>query len=609
MNYFFSQGGNSEPRIPAVCFFKGVFYAKIELLKNNLISMKKTIFVLAVLFFVFFSNDTFARTNVADWYIKDFQSEIVVNYDSTLLITEKITADCGNASGKHGIFRTLPTVLRTTDKTISMPIELVSITDFTGKSLQYSTQTDYANKTVTWKIGDPDRTVTGENQYLITYKIKNAILFGNADFDEFYWNLSGNFWDLEIDNFTGKIIFPTEVTKSNAQVEYYTGSLGSKSKDGAKYSWIGDNSLQFQSTGILGIGEGITASVTFPKNIFKPYVPTFWEKYALYLWFIIPLLVFSICFVLWEKYGKEPGEKKTIIAEFDIPEKLSPLELGTLFTNGNLKTEFITAAIVNLAVKKIIRIEEVEKTGFLAFGKDYKLIVISRDRSAELSVAEQSLYEAIFDGKEEILLSSLKNEFYKSLPEIKKVTLESLEEKKLIEKSGLTYQIVFIVAGVLLAVATFFLASFSLLSLPAMLLATLIVFVFAIFMPKRTPTGTEVNWKTKGFRLYMETAEKYREQFNEKENIFEKLLPYAIMFGMTKLWIKKMKEIYGENYFNAYHPKWFVGGSMANFDADGFASHVDSLSSAMAANVSSGSGSGGGGFSGGGGGGGGGGGW
>lgn len=195
------------------------------------------------------------------------------------------------------------------------------------------------------------------------------------------------------------------------------------------------------------------------------------------------------------------------------------------------------------------------------------------------------------------------------MPEIKKVTLESLEKKRLIEKSGRTFQVIFLVAGFVLAFLTFILASLSLLSLPAMLLATLIVFIFAIFMPKRTPAGAEVYWKTQGFKLYMETAEKYREQFNEKENIFEKLLPYAIMFGMTKLWIKKMKEIYGEDYFSSYHPMWFVGGNLASFDADSFTEHIDSLSSAMAANVSSGSGSGGGGFSGGGGGGGGGGGW
>ncbi len=598
--------------------------------------MKKIALGLILMASVFLSNNVEARTNVMDWYLKNFESEIKVNKDSTLLVTEKITADCGNASGKHGIFRTLPTVFRTTDKTIAMPIELLGITDFNGNSLHYSTQTDYSNKTVTWKIGDPNRTVTGENNYLITYKVKNAVLFDKSDFDELYWNLNGNFWDLETDSFTGKIVLPSEITKSNTQVDYYTGSLNSKGKDGASYSWLTNNILQFKSNKTLLVGEGITASIAFPKNIIMPYVPTFWEKYALYLWLIIPLVAFAICFSVWDRYGKDPEGKKTIIAEFDIPEKLSPLELGTLFTNGKLKTEFISASIINLAVKKVIQIEQTEgldslnvglaKEGisklsdgqksfadkalnFFHIGEDFRLKIINRDLISELASPEKKLIQEMFGAKDEIMLSGLKNEFYKSLPEIKKVTLDSLEKKQLIEKTGLTFQMIFLVAGFILAFSTFIFTSISLSILPAMILTTIMVFIFSFLMPKRTPAGAEVYWKTKGFKLYMETAEKYREQFNERENIFEKLLPYAIMFGMTKLWIKKMKEIYGEDYFNAYHPMWFVGGSMANFDADSFASRVDSLSSAMASNVSSGSGAGGGGGSGGGGGGGGGGGW
>jgi Predicted membrane protein (DUF2207). len=84
-------------------------------------------------------------------------------------------------------------------------------------------------------------------------------------------------------------------------------------------------------------------------------------------------------------------------------------------------------------------------------------------------------------------------------------------------------------------------------------------------MPKRTLKGAELNWRVKGFKLYMETAEKYRAQFNEKENIFEKFLPYAMVFGMTKLWIKKMEKIYGKEYFASYHPVWYAGNFAAGF--------------------------------------------
>ena len=130
----------------------------------------------------------------------------------------------------------------------------------------------------------------------------------------------------------------------------------------------------------------------------------------------------------------------------------------------------------------------------------------------------------------------------------------------------------------------------------------------AIIMPKRTEKGAEINWQIKGFKLYMETAEKYRQQFNEKENIFEKFLPYAIAFGMTKEWVKKMKEIYGENFYGNYVPVWYIG-NISNFDVSSLTSTIDNLSSSINSNMGTTSGAGGGGFSGGGGGGGGGGGW
>ncbi|MFZ2882616.1 MAG: DUF2207 domain-containing protein, partial [Candidatus Moraniibacteriota bacterium] len=84
-----------------------------------------------------------------------------------------------------------------------------------------------------------------------------------------------------------------------------------------------------------------------------------------------------------------------------------------------------------------------------------------------------------------------------------------------------------------------------------------------------------------------------------------------IVFGMAKLWAKKMEEIYGEDYFKNYHPVWYVGlGSDFNsFDAGSFTDSLNSISSSINSNVSSGSGAGGSGGSGGGGGGGGGGGW
>lgn len=118
-----------------------------------------------------------------------------------------------------------------------------------------------------------------------------------------------------------------------------------------------------------------------------------------------------------------------------------------------------------------------------------------------------------------------------------------------------------------------------------------------------------MNWHIEGFKLFMETVDKDRARFYEDQNIFEKFLPYAVLFNITKKWITRMKEIYGAEYIAQHAPAWYVGATPGAFDADHFSSAMTSLSQSIGASTSSPSGSGGSGSSGGGGGGGGGGGW
>jgi uncharacterized membrane protein len=108
----------------------------------------------------------------------------------------------------------------------------------------------------------------------------------------------------------------------------------------------------------------------------------------------------------------------------------------------------------------------------------------------------------------------------------------------------------------------------------------------------------------------MTTAEKYRQQFAEKAQIFTQLLPYAIVFGCVDRWAKAFAGI----DMSATNNNWYAGS--APFQAALLSSSLQSfnsgLSSAIAASPpssGSSSGFGGGGGSGGSGGGGGGGSW
>ena len=128
-------------------------------------------------------------------------------------------------------------------------------------------------------------------------------------------------------------------------------------------------------------------------------------------------------------------------------------------------------------------------------------------------------------------------------------------------------------------------------------------------MPQRTAAGRDVMQRAVGFRLYMNTAEKYRQQFAEKAEIFTQLLPYAIVFGCVTRWAKAF-----EGIDTSASNNWYVG--RAPFQAAVLSSSLQSMNSSISSAISasppssgSSSGFGGGGSSGGGGGGGGGGSW
>ena len=549
--------------------------------------------------------------NITDWYIQDFHSDIVVNKDSTLLITEKITADCGNLPDKHGIFRTLPTQMYIdSNKTAKTLVDLQSITDFSGNKIKYSTTYDQSNHTVTWKIGDANILVHGVNNYQIVYKVKNVIRFNDSSFDELYWNLNGNFWKIETDKFSATVHFPSEINKSNAKVTLYSGEFGSKNDLNAQYSWLGSDLSVNAPTSFIA-GEGVTASITFPKNVISPYKPTFIELYGQYLWLLLPLIIFIFCYKLWYSYGRDPKINSAVAPMFEIIDDLSPIDMGMLMTNGGMRNQYLSASIVNLAVNKVIKIEEIEKKSILG-KKDYVLHLV-KEAPKNTASSEKLLLHKLFGEEKEIKLSSLKDQFYKDIPSIKESSNKFILEEKYIDDSGKKSATIIGILMFLLFVLVYF--SFKSLSyemITASIAASLICSVFLLLMSKRTPKGAMAYHQILGFKLYIEMAEKYRQQFNEKENIFEKFLPYAILFGLTGKWIKAMKNIYGEEYFNSYHPVWFYGASISTFNVDSFAQSLNSVSSSMASTLSSSpssSGSGGGGFSGGGGGGGGGGGW
>lgn len=136
-------------------------------------------------------------------------------------------------------------------------------------------------------------------------------------------------------------------------------------------------------------------------------------------------------------------------------------------------------------------------------------------------------------------------------------------------------------------------------SLVAYAVGIVCVFVIVMMfkaMPKRTAYGTELLGKIKGFRTFLETAEKPRLEklVLQDPEYFYNILPFAYVLDVSDKWIEQFETI------GLQSPDWYEGGTA--FSAASFGSFMNSTMATASAAMSSGSsgGSSGGGSSGGG---------
>lgn len=561
---------------------------------------KKFTFIIIILLasIILFLPQVNAQTNdLLGWQINSFDSKIEVKKDGSLNINEMI--DVNFNIEKHGIYRTIPIYYK--DKrgnNVSIRVKVNSVTD--DKGSLYKVKTSKEGKNLKVRIGDPDKTVTGHFVYNINYSVERVLIFNNNGKDEFYWNVTGNAdqWEVPISKVSGQIILPSEINK-DIEAYCWTGNFGSTEKN-CQIS-TQNNIVNFSATDFL------TVSVKFPSGyITKPSTSQqiIWFLKDNFIWLaaiILPILVLIFMFLLWLIGGRDPAGRGTIIAEFESPDNLRPTEVGLLYDN-KIQSKDITATIVDLAVRGYLKIVEKED-------KKYDIVLLKKEyiNDKSLKQYEVSILNDIFAGKEQVDLDDLKNKFYKYLNKIQTEVADGLVVNGYYKKNPVRTRNHWIGAISVLAFMGFFLISALKGAVISYYISLGIIAAFGLAMTKRTVKGAETLEKIKGLRLYIDTAERYRVKFQEKENIFEKFLPYAMVFGLADKWAQTFKDIYKEP------PSWYEGYH-GTFTTLYFVNSMNSFNNTFSTNISSspssGTGAGGsGGFSGGGFGGGGGGSW
>ena len=537
----------------------------------------------------------------SEWTIESFNSYTKIQSDGIVQISETINADF--FTPKHGIFRELP--LNYTNQDGSTHYTNIGVSQIirNNKPEKFSTYKSGNNFII--KIGDPDKTISGKNIYTIYYSI-TGILQSFAEYDELYINTIGSNWPVVIKSATSTV----EIENTNI-INYscYLGFFGSKDPCVAEPK--NNSTVTFSSTQPLDPGSDLTVAVSYPSNIIPILAvteqKTLFEKILEILLVInitlipiSPIITLVILFLIWHKKGRDDiGENRrkpiffsrSIAPEFTPPDNLKPAEIGILL-DQNADTIDITATIIDLAVRNHIKIKETKTQRSLLPDKtDYTLIKQSTKNSDKLENYETLLLDKLFKSSTEVKLSSLKNTFYTDLAKVKDQAYLDLTDKKLFQSNPDKTRKKYLTIGIIMLITSIFVFVWWL------TISAIIIIIFSRFMPRRSAYGFELTQRAKGYKMFIEQAQKYPQKFFEDNNLFNEILPYAIMFGIVDKFAKAAKDM----GVKPSQSNWYQGSN--TFNPIIFSTNLNQFSRSFTATTASrpsSSGSRGGGFSGGG---------
>lgn len=284
-----------------------------------------------------------------------FHSDVTVNADASMDVTEAISVTSEGIRIRHGIFRDFPT--RYTDKhgvqqTVEFAVKSVSRDD---RSEPYTVESISGGKRI--RIGDKDTFIqSGTHEYVIRYHTARQLGFFD-NFDELYWNVTGNGWDFVIQDASIVVHLPKQAAIKQSDV--YTGALGSKAKN-AQITNSSSNTFAAQTTRALGPNEGLTIAVAWQKGVVA--APT--QSQQQFWWLQDNAGLFGLGFTLlavagyflssWLRVGRDPP-KGAIIPLFHPPEGFGPADVRYVWKQGFDNTA-VAAALVGLGVKKCLKI-------------------------------------------------------------------------------------------------------------------------------------------------------------------------------------------------------------------------------------------------------------
>jgi hypothetical protein len=575
--------------------------------------------------------------------IRSFTSDVVLNADGSVNVTETIEVNAEGTEIRRGIYRDIPVVMLGSDGGKVRPgLEVTGVTR-DGDQEMYRVER-MGNFQRIW-IGNPDYFLDyGTHRYIIRYTMtRMARQF--EDHDELYWNATGNYWIFPILSARATVRLPDGAVISD--LAGYTGEVGS-TEQAVSIKRTSDTTASFRASRALGAGEGMTIAVAFNKGViaFPTGVAALMQQLSDLRETIIPVLaaLLAVAYnaLAWFRVGRDP-DKGTIIPLFHAPKGFSPPLTHYIhkWGFGDMGWTALTSAIFDLGVRGLVTIDN--SSGSLS------IKTTGKQPDEPLSTSENIIFSYLQSRKTTVIDKSTGPTLQKKRGEF--TSAIETENRALWFKNNTGYSLlgfalailllggmVFteildpiwligsIVVGIVLAtlgrvagkglqgrfipslvgfvwvaivgfnVFGFILDSLTSLSINVASIAAVsivvVTIIFTVLMRAPTLQGRKVMDQIDGLKLYLETAEKDRMNMAEAPPMtatrFERLLPYAIALGVEKPWSKHFEAELARNAVSdvsgsSYSPSWYHSGSGRS--VGGSASSMTNAVSAAAAGM------------------------